>query len=355
MNTIEVSLESCKYNIYIKNGIKNRLKDYIDEYFKSDRKFVIFTDDNVYENYRNFIDDFKNTYKERMYLYVMRPGEGSKHISNIEGAYEFLVENNITRKDAIIALGGGVVGDFSGFIASTYMRGIGFIQVPTSLLSQVDSSVGGKVAVNLDSGKNLVGSFYQPELVIIDPEFLKTLESRVFFDGLAEVIKYGLILDEEIINILEKCNNRDEIMDNIIILISKSCSLKKDIVIEDEKENGLRAVLNFGHTIGHSIEKLGAYKEYSHGEAVGIGMIMMIESGIKNGICEEDTLKRVKNILDKFRLPVRVEYSNRQLLENMGNDKKFQGDTIKLVYIEKIGVYKFLRTKRSELGEVLFG
>ncbi|MCT4631781.1 MAG: 3-dehydroquinate synthase [Firmicutes bacterium] len=351
---LEVLLGENSYDIHIESGIRNRIFQMLEFDEKSDDKYVIFSDKNVYYHYKGLFDQIVKEANGRVFLYVSEAGEKSKHISAINKAYEFLVEKGINRKDTVIALGGGVVGDFAGFIASTYMRGIKFVQVPTTLLSQVDSSVGGKVAVNLDVGKNLVGSFYQPDIVLIDPEFLITLKDRYFMDGLAEVIKYGFIKEEKIIDILEKCEDRKDIMDNIQELIRISCEIKKDIVIEDEKESGIRAILNFGHTIAHSIEKLGNYSKYTHGEAVAIGMVKILEAGAKSGVTDVALISRARKLLESFALPVESEYTNEELYKNLLNDKKFEGQNIKLILVGKIGEAIIKKVNEKDLWEYLF-
>lgn len=355
MKTINLDLGKQSYNICIENKLRFQILDILRKQYNKEEKLVFITDENVYKLYKDLIENLKLNLNDRFILKVLAPGENTKHISNINPIYEFLVENNITRKDCIVAFGGGVVGDFAGFIASTYMRGIDFIQIPTTLLAQVDSSVGGKVAVNLDSGKNLVGSFYQPKLVIIDPEFLDTLSDRYFSDGLAEVIKYGMIRDKSIIEMLESCDGRKSLIKHIEDIIEICCKIKKDIVSADEKENGIRAILNYGHTIAHSIEKLGHYSKYSHGEAVGIGMKYMIESSIRRGNSDREMLIRFELLLQKYNLPSNCEYSGDELILELQNDKKFEGDNIKLIFADQIGDCNIIKVKRNEIKYYLFG
>ena len=237
----------------------------------------------------------------------------------------------------IIAFGGGVVGDVAGFAASTYLRGIPYIQVPTTLLSQVDSSIGGKVAVNLNVGKNLVGSFYQPRLVLIDTKVLDTLPDRYIKDGMAEVIKYACIEDEEFFDFL---NNLDvsNLSSNIEDIVYKCCNVKKLYVEEDEKDTDIRMKLNFGHTIGHAIEKYFDYKKYTHGEAVAMGMYNITVNSEESGYTKEGTSEKIKGILIRFGLEYSLPEMDREILEQtIKNDKKNLSNKLNLIYLKKIG------------------
>jgi 3-dehydroquinate synthase len=235
-------------------------------------------------------------------------------------------------------MGGGVVGDMGGFVASTYLRGIPFIQIPTTLLSQVDSSIGGKVAVNLPEGKNLVGSFYHPNAVFIDTEALDTLDTRVFNDGMSEVIKYGCIKDNELFNKLLNYKDIAELKENLEDIIFNCCYIKKLVVEADEKETGERMLLNFGHTIGHAIEKYFNYKEYTHGEAVAIGMNLISALAEKDGLTEAGTNEVIKKILIKYCLPLEVKnLDTNKIIDTIKLDKKNIEKDLNIILLNRIG------------------
>ena len=256
------------YEIIVHKGIFEYCDEIIANFFDL-RNTVIVTDETVYKIYGKIFEDKLLKKGFKVGVFVLKDGEQSKNLNNLSLLYDFLSESEITRDDFIIALGGGVVGDLAGFAAASFLRGISFIQIPTTLVAQVDSSVGGKTAVNIKSGKNLVGAFHQPSLVICDPNLLSTLGSRVFCDGMGEVIKYGCIKSTELFDILESCDNIKSIIDDIIY---RCVSIKRDVVERDETDKGERALLNFGHTLGHAIEKEHNFQEISHGQAVAVGM-----------------------------------------------------------------------------------
>lgn len=266
-------------------------------------------------------------------------GEEYKNLETVSNIYDNLISNKMERSSLIIALGGGVVGDIAGFAAATYLRGVPFIQIPTTLLSQVDSSVGGKTGVNHSKGKNLIGAFYQPSLVLIDSDVLKTLAQREIRAGLAEVIKYGIIKDANLFSFLEK-NHQDilKLGNSVDYAIERSCEIKADVVEKDEREKGLRAILNFGHTFGHAIESLTDYKEFKHGEAVAIGMVMAAGLSYKMGICSHDTYQRIKNIVEMFGLPAAPpQIEPDRFIKAMETDKKAAGANLRFVLVKDIG------------------
>lgn len=267
-------------------------------------------------------------------------GEEVKTLQTAMGLYDRAVDLGMDRKSPIFALGGGVVGDITGFVAATYMRGIPFIQLPTTLLAQVDSSVGGKVAVNHPQGKNLIGAFYQPKLVFIDPSTMETLPEREWLSGMAEVIKYGVIRDASLFDLLSGTDfaklrlNKDILMK----IIQKSCAIKAAVVTADEKETGLRMVLNFGHTIGHAIESAGAYTKYTHGEAVAIGMAGAAKLARTIGWCGERECNAIEKTILRYGLPVRYSGLDTSLVERrLYHDKKKDGDKIRWVLPKGIG------------------
>ena len=267
-------------------------------------------------------------------------GESSKSIPQAEKLYDRLLELNCDRKSLMIALGGGVIGDLTGFVAATYQRGIPFIQIPTTLLAQVDSSVGGKTAVNHPRGKNMIGAFYQPRLVLADLETLRTLPENEFRAGLAEVIKYGVIEDSELFSYLEQ--NTEKILaqaaECLEHIVETSCAIKARVVEKDETESDYRRVLNFGHTIGHAIEALTGYKKYIHGEAVAIGMVQAAKLSANTGRCPPDIPQRIAALVEKFGLPSKMPDLNpHDIIKTIYLDKKTMHKQIKFVMVKDIG------------------
>ena len=268
---LKIDLAEKSYPIIIEKGLINSIQYKIKEIYKG-KKIFILTDDNVNIYYGSKLVDNLKAEGYDVKLMVLEAGEHSKSFATLPQIYDEMLDFKLTRSDIIITLGGGVIGDIGGFAASTYLRGIKFIQVPTSLLAQVDSSVGGKVAVDLARGKNLGGSFYHPVAVFIDPEVLNTLSDEFFVDGMAEVIKYGCIKDKKFFDFLNRLDSKEKLMDNIEEIIYTCCNIKKLTVERDEKDKGERMLLNFGHTLGHAIEQYYNYSKYTHGVAVAIGM-----------------------------------------------------------------------------------
>lgn len=265
-------------------------------------------------------------------FYVFPAGESSKNATTYLSVLNFLAENRINRADCLIALGGGVVGDLTGFVAATYLRGISYIQVPTTLLAAVDSSVGGKTAIDLDCGKNLVGAFYQPKLVLCDTNTLNTLHQDIFRDGCAEVIKYGILYDENLFAQLEGCGldfDRESI-------IARCVELKRDVVAEDEFDTGSRMKLNLGHTLGHGVEASSHYG-ISHGKAVAIGTAIISRTAAKYGICAQEACDRIQRVLTQFGLPVSIDCNAQTLFDAALSDKKRSGGIVNLIIPEKIG------------------
>lgn len=279
--------------------------------------------------------------------YVIPHGEASKNPEELFRIVNFLAENHLTGSDTVFALGGGVTGDITGFAASIYLRGIHFVQIPTTLLSAVDSSVGGKTAVDLPSGKNLAGAYYQPDLVICDYSVLDTLTEEIFADGMAEVIKYGAIYDKSLYPLLPDARTK-----NIEKVIARCVSIKSEIVGQDEKDKGIRQLLNFGHTFGHAIEKCSGY-EISHGRAVAAGMAIMTRAAIKMNLCSEDCLEDLLKMIHAFGLPDRTDFSLEELYEALLSDKKRKGDTITLAVPSEPGVCKLRKVTVREAKEYL--
>ncbi len=290
-------------------------------------------------------------------LITVPDGEEYKNLAEAGKIYDVLVENRFERGSPVLALGGGVIGDITGFVAATYLRGVPYVQVPTTLLAQVDSSVGGKTAVNHRGGKNLIGSFYQPRSVFIDPETLKTLDQRDVRTGLAEVVKYGVILDSDFFAFLE--NNADGLtaLESGVVIeaIRRSCAIKADVVAADEFETtGKRAVLNLGHTFGHAIEALSGYGVFRHGEAVALGMVMAARFSVRIGLCAEGAASRIEALISALGLPVEAPSIDAgSFIESMKHDKKVTGGRLRFILVREIGSVELRDVTEGELEEFL--
>lgn len=348
MKTLKVNIPGREYNIKIQKGLLDNAGALIAEVSPLGKAAVV-TDENVAPLYAERLLGSLKESGFSPFLVTVPAGEGSKSLKYLEFLYTELLANKITRSDVIIALGGGVVGDLTGFCASTLLRGIPFVQIPTTLLSQVDSSVGGKVAINLSAGKNLAGAFYQPKLVLIDPACLDTLSNKIFSDGMAEVIKYGAILDESFFEKLENSASRTKVMDIIEDVIYHSCDLKRQVVEEDELDLGGRMILNFGHTFGHAIEKKYNFQGYTHGEAVAAGMVMAAEYGEVLGITKDNSKERIRTLVSAFGLPQEIEIDDQTLAASIAVDKKGKGDLISLILPEKIGKVIIKDIKKDQI------
>lgn len=341
MKKITVNAEK-KYDILIEKGLINICGNYIKSVTKA-KKICLISDTNVYSIYK---DKVLKSLKENGYeiiTYIFEAGERSKTIKTVMEMVEVMAKNEMTRKDLVVALGGGVCGDMAGFAASIYLRGIEFVQIPTSLLAQVDSSVGGKTAVDLPQGKNLCGAFHNPSIVLIDPNTIDTLTYKYFSDGMAEAIKMGCIKSESLFKKIET-EDPKRIIEEIIY---ECIQLKAQVVERDEKEKGERALLNFGHTVGHAIEKLHDFTTISHGEAVGIGMIMITKFGERNNITKKGTSERISKVLKKYNL--RTEDTNKleDIIDAMSADKKRTNNGINFILISSIG-NSFINSIKNE-------
>lgn len=331
MKKIEVGT-GRSYEILMQRGILENAGEYIRPLTRAIRA-VIVSDSNVAPIYAMGVKASLEKNGFETSLFVFQAGEASKRLGTIEKMYEFFFEHGITRTDIIIALGGGVTGDMAGFAAASYLRGIDFVQLPTSLLSQVDSSVGGKTGVDLPVGKNLVGAFWQPRLVLIDPDTLSTLPEAFFRDGMGEVVKYGCIKSRSLFERLENENAADIIED----IIFECVSIKRDVVERDERDTGERAILNFGHTFGHAIEKLGNYTSMTHGEAVAAGAAILTRITEDKGLTEKGTSSRLDSLLRKYSLPTESSFSLAQIVSATRGDKKSTGKGINFVFLKEIG------------------
>ena len=330
MKEIRMDLGDRSYPILVNKGIIGELKNYVDKY----EKIILLSNTKVGALYAEKILDILESTGENINYFEVSDGEEHKSIESAFGIYDFMVENDFDRSSLVISLGGGVITDLGGYVAATYMRGIDFIQIPTSLLSQVDASIGGKVAVNHPKAKNLIGAFYQPKLVLIDVDFLKTLPEKEFKAGMGEIIKHSFLKDDDYFDYL--VDNAQAVRnlnpDKIIEVIKRSCVIKKNIVEEDEKEKGIRAIVNLGHTYGHALETATEYRGYSHGEAVAKGIIYEILLSQKLGYIGKDFLDRGKTIFEKYEIdcePIKIEIE--RVIALMKKDKKNKGGKIKFV------------------------
>lgn len=337
-----VDLKERSYPIIIEKGLIDKISEKVKNVYKG-KKIFILTDENVNKYYGKKVVSALSEYFD-VKLVSLKAGEETKNFNTLPMVYNELLDFNLTRSDLIITLGGGVIGDLGGFVASSYLRGIDFIQVPTSLLAQVDSSVGGKVAVDLERGKNLVGSFYHPKAVLIDPEVLNTLDNRFFIDGMAEVIKYGCIKDKMFFEFLYEMENNSDVIDNMERVIHKCCDIKRIVVESDEKDKGERMLLNFGHTLGHAIEQYYNYTKYTHGEAVAIGMYEITKISEAKGLTVKGTAERIKEILIKYNLPYKMDVNIEDILDTINLDKKKLGKSLNLIILKEIGNSEIYKT-----------
>ena len=316
---IPVKTSCGEYNIVLEHGGLKHLTDYLN----LERKVLIVTDSGVPKDYSETVA----SQSKEPYIVTVPQGEASKCFDNFKMLLSKMVEYNFTRSDCVVAVGGGVVGDLAGFVASSFMRGVDFYNIPTTVLSQVDSSVGGKVAIDFQGYKNIVGAFYPPKAVIIDSDTLKTLPQRQISNGLAESVKMALTSDATLFQIFEK----NEIMANIDKIIELSLKIKRYVVETDEKESGLRKILNFGHTLAHAIESENEMQNLYHGECVALGMLPM---------CSDNVRERLIKVLKKLNLPTMVSFDTDRIIEAMMHDKKMSGNNITVISVPEIGEFE---------------
>lgn len=342
MNTVTVNT-TRKYQVLIGEDLLAQVGSLV-KAVKAPCKAAIISDTNVYPLYGKVVEDSLNKNGFDSVSYVFAAGEASKNGQTYLSILQFLAENQLTRSDLIIALGGGVVGDMAGFVAATYLRGISYIQVPTTLLAMVDSSVGGKTAIDLPAGKNLAGCFNQPDLVVCDVRALNSLPVQIFRDGCAEVIKYGVLYDPQLfLHLEEKGLNFDRTK-----VITRCVELKRDVVTEDEFDTGARQKLNLGHTIGHSIEAISNFG-ITHGQAVAVGMAIVSKAGAKQELCEASVPVRICQMLTQFGLPNKTSYDSESLYLHALSDKKRSAGTVNLIVPTTIGNCIILPTEISKL------
>lgn len=333
MTQLTLNLPGGSYKITIGKNILSHAK----EYMNLDRKTFILTDSGVP---REYAERIKALCSDAM-IYTVNSGEDSKSLGVMEDVLTEMMRFGLTRTDCAVAVGGGVIGDLCGFAAASYMRGIDFYNVPTTLLAQVDSSIGGKTAVNLGSVKNIVGAFYQPRAVLIDTEVLKTLPKRHFAAGLAESVKMALTSDGELFEIFENCDIND---DNLESVIARSLEIKRHVVEEDEKESGLRKILNFGHTLGHGIEAAEGLAGLYHGECVALGMLP---------VCSPAVRERLVRVLDRLGLPTSWSGDLDAALDFISHDKKCRGDEVSVITVSEVGKYNIEKMSVSEFKKLV--
>ena len=326
--TIHMNLGEDSYDILVERGILKNAS----EHLNLNRRALIVTDSGVPEQYARIVAE---QCKDGI-ICTVEQGEASKSLDTFGKLLQTMLDHGFSRKDCVVAVGGGVVGDLSGFAASAYMRGIDFYNIPTTLLSQIDSSIGGKTAINLGGVKNIVGAFYQPKMVLIDPELLETLPQRQISNGLAEAIKMSLTSDEKLFELIEN----EDIESNIDEVIIRSLNIKKSVVEQDERESGLRKVLNFGHTIGHGIESSAGMASLYHGECVALGMLPMCSDGIRD---------RVIRVLKKCNLYNIPDYNWDKITEAAFHDKKADGDTVTVTTVNQIGSFEMRKMRCLEV------
>lgn len=345
MQTISVNLPSNSYNILISSGSLPQLGSEMEK-LNLGKKVLLVSNPEIFDYYgQTCLQSLENAGFET-YTHLIPAGESYKKLESIEKVYDTALENHLERSSTLVALGGGVIGDMTGFAAATWLRGVNFVQVPTSLLAMVDASVGGKTGVNHPQGKNLIGAFYQPKLVFIDPSVLKTLPVREFRAGMAEVIKYGIIWDADLFTKLEQAEDIDsfasinqELLQTILV---RSTQAKADVVSQDEKEAGIRAILNYGHTIGHAVESLTNYQQFVHGEAVAIGMVAAGRIATEMGLWTEEEAHRQDKLIAKTKLPTQIppELDINAILETLKSDKKVKAGKVRFILPTQIGEVK---------------
>ena len=352
---LSVNLPEKSYELLIEKNSLNQVGNWVASLWGK-QKIVLITDTTVASLYEKQVKTSIEAQGFEVFTYGIEPGEGSKSLATAEKIYHFLAEKEMTRKDGIIILGGGVVGDLGGFVASTFMRGLHFLQIPTTLLAQVDSSIGGKTAVNTSVAKNLVGTFAQPDGVLIDPMTLNTLEDRRIREGLAEVVKSAAISDSNLWHLLETLKDEHDALEKSEEIIYACCQVKRKVVEEDEKDTGIRLILNYGHTIGHAIEQTYGYGVVTHGEAVAIGMCCITRAAERLGTMPTGIIEPLEKMLSKFHLPTTIDNWNEEsIFKALTHDKKTSGNQIRIILLETIGQAKITTIQTEEMKNYIKG
>ena len=353
MKTLSVALPGREYEIHIEAGLLDRAGEYVRAVCPRAKRLSVVTDSNVAPLYLQRVQDALKCAGFAVEGIVVPAGESSKSLGMLGQLYEQMLDFGLSRTDAVVALGGGVVGDLAGFAAATVLRGVDFVQIPTTLLAQVDSSVGGKVAIDLPAGKNLAGAFWQPKLVLMDPECLNTLSDKVFSDGMAEVIKYGCIRDKEFFDFLDQCGGRSGVMEHSEQVLHTCCDIKRQVVLADERDTGLRMILNFGHTVGHAFELAGHYEDWTHGQAVAAGMVWAARLGEMLGVTPAGMQEKICAVLEKYTLPTRILCPWETMVEAIGLDKKRAEGGISFVLLDRLGWAEPKKMNTDQLLEQL--
>lgn len=356
MQTLSVNLGERSYPIHIGHDCLDRLGEWV-KGVGLGGKVAVISNPTVAQLYLDPVHDSLSGAGFEVTPILVPDGEEHKNLNSLAAIYDRLISERFERRSALVALGGGVIGDIAGFAAATYLRGVPYVQVPTTLLAQVDSSVGGKTAVNHKDGKNLIGAFYQPRLVLIDVAVLRTLPRRELIAGLAEVIKYGVIEDPALFELLERSMEKLVAGDGGLLaeVIAKSCAIKARVVEADEREEDYRAVLNFGHTLGHALEAVTGYKQWLHGEAVGIGMAKAALLSARCGFCDQKSFERIVRLIERAGLPTEIpqNVSAQRLIQSMEVDKKAAGGKIKFIMCAGIGKTTFHWLEPEEILRAL--
>ena len=353
MTTLTVALPGREYDILIQRGLLAQAGERCRAVLPNARRLAVVTDSNVAPLYLERVVKSLEEAGFAVKGITVPAGESSKSLEMLGYLYDEALSFGLSRTDALVALGGGVVGDLAGFAAATLLRGVAFVQMPTTLLAQVDSSVGGKVAIDLPAGKNLAGAFWQPKLVLMDPECLNTLSDKVFSDGMAEVIKYGCIRDRAFFDFLGQCAGRAGVMEHIEQVLCTCCDIKRQVVLADERDTGLRMLLNFGHTVGHAFELAGRYEDWTHGQAVAAGMVWAVRLGEKLGITPAGTQDAICTVLKQYDLPVHIPCLWQTMVEAVGLDKKRAEGGISFVLLNELGRAESKKMKTDQLLDEL--
>ena len=353
MKTLTVDLPGRAYDILIQRGLLDQAGARIRAILPRASRLFVVTDTNVLPLYHARVRDALREAGFQTQACAVPAGEASKSAGQLSDLWERMMAFGLTRTDAVVALGGGVVGDLAGFAAATVLRGVDFVQIPTTLLAQVDSSVGGKVAIDLQAGKNLAGAFWQPKLVLMDPDTLDTLDDRTFADGMAEVLKYGCIFDRAFFDLLAGRPSRGALMADIESILYTCCDLKRSVVVRDERDTGERMLLNFGHTLGHAYELAGHYETWTHGQAVAAGMVLAARLGAELGVTPAEVPGQVEAAVAALGLPTRIDCTHADYAAAIGLDKKGAGEDITLILLEALGRAIPHKMPKAELLKLL--
>ena len=353
MKTLTVALPGRSYDILIERGLLTQAGAHCRKALPRAERLFVVTDSNVGPLYLERVLAGLEGAGFRVTAHTVPAGESAKCAGQLSELWEAMMAAGLTRTDAVVALGGGVVGDLAGFAAATVLRGVDFVQMPTTLLAQVDSSVGGKVAIDLHHGKNLAGAFWQPRLVLMDPDALDTLDDQTFADGMAEVVKYGCIKDAAFFEFLEARPSRGELMAEIEHILYTCCDIKRGVVERDERDTGERMLLNFGHTLGHAYELAGHYETWTHGQAVAAGMCAAARLGVRLGVTPAEAPARLERVLAALDLPTRISCTAEEYAAAIGLDKKGAGADITLILLRALGQAVPHKLPKSEVLALL--